>query len=158
MIADNRRELYQQVILEHHKKPRNFRKIERATHTAEGYNPLCGDHLTVYLQVEEGLEPSPADIITDIAFEGDGCAISRASASMMTASLKGKTIREATALFEEFHKLIIRELDPDSKDHHLGKLTIFSGIWQYPSRVKCAGLSWHAMRGALKHEKTVSTE
>lgn len=152
MTDENRRELYQQVLLEHHKKPRNFRKIERATHTAEGYNPLCGDHLTVYLQVSDG------DIITDIAFEGDGCAISRASASMMTSSLKGKSVQEATTLFEEFHRLIVRELDPDNKDNHLGKLTIFSGIWQYPSRVKCAGLSWHAMKGALRHKKTVSTE
>lgn len=152
MTDDNRKELYQQTLLEHHKKPRNFRKITDATHSAEGYNPLCGDHLMVYLQV------NPDDVIDDVAFEGDGCAISRSSASMMTTSLKGKTLSEASVLFEEFHKLIIGELKPETQENHLGKLAIFSGIWQYPSRVKCASLSWHTMNGALKNEKTVSTE
>ena len=151
MTDDNRRELYQQTLLEHHKKPRNFRKITDATHSAEGYNPLCGDQLRVYLHVTD-------DVIDDMAFEGDGCAISRASASMMTASLKGKTISESAVLFDEFHKLIIGDLKPEKDENHLGKLAIFSGIWQYPSRVKCASLSWHTMKGALKNEKTVSTE
>ncbi len=152
MSDDNLRELYQQVILEHHKKPKNFRKIEGATHSAEGYNPLCGDHLTIYLQVNE------EQVIDDIAFDGDGCAISRAAASMMTAALKGKTAGEATTLFEEFHKLVTGDIKPESEETHLGKLKIFSGIWQYPSRVKCATLSWHAMKGALEKKKTISTE
>ncbi|MBF0571652.1 MAG: SUF system NifU family Fe-S cluster assembly protein [Candidatus Omnitrophica bacterium] len=147
-----RDELYQQTILEHNRNPRNFRKLEGATHVAEGYNPLCGDHLWVYVKV------NPVGTIEDAAFEGSGCAISKASASMMTASLKGKSIAEAKVLFEEFHKLVIGELKPDEHSNHLGKLTVFSGIWQYPARVKCASLSWHTMHGALEKAKTVSTE
>ena len=113
-----REELYQQTILEHNRNPRNFRKIDGATHVAEGYNPLCGDHLWVYLKAN-------ADgIIEDAAFEGSGCAISKASASMMTASLKGISMDEARVLFEEFHKLVIGELKPDEHSNHLGKLTI----------------------------------
>lgn len=145
-------ELYQQVILEHNKKPRNFRKIEGATHTAEGYNPLCGDHLNIYLNVDG------SGLIQDIAFEGDGCAISKASASMMTTSLKGKTVAEAKEIYEQFHSLLIRKLDPQNDKNILGKLTIFSNIWRYPARVKCASLCWHTMKGALEKEKTVSTE
>jgi len=147
-----RDELYQQTILEHNRHPRNFKKLEGATHVAEGYNPLCGDHLWVYLKVN-------ADgIIEEVTFEGQGCAISKASASMMTASLKGKTIPEAKVLFDEFHKLVIGELKPESQANHLEKLAVFSGIWQYPSRVKCASLSWHTMNGALDKHKTISTE
>ena len=152
MSYDARSELYQQVILEHNKKPRNFRKIDPATHDADGYNPLCGDHLHVYLNVDQN------NVITDISFEGDGCAISKASASMMTESLKGKTTQEAKALFEEFHKLVIKQLDPDKDANSLGKLAIFSGIWHFPMRVKCASLCWHTMKGALDKEETVSTE
>jgi nitrogen fixation NifU-like protein len=152
MGLENHRELYQQVILEHNRKPRNNRKMENPTHTAEGYNPLCGDHLTLYLQLGKD------GVISDICFEGDGCAISRASASLMTDAVKGLTIDEAGELFEEFHKLIKGELDPEKDTHHLKKMTIFSGIWRYPSRVKCASLSWHAMRGALNKEKMISTE
>ncbi len=147
-----REELYQQTILEHNRNPRNFRKLEGATHVAEGYNPLCGDHLWVYVKV------NPGGIIEDAAFEGSGCAISKASASMMTVALKGKSIEEAKVLFEEFHKLVIGELKPDEQPNHLGKLTVFSGIWQYPARVKCASLGWHTMHGALENTKTVSTE
>ncbi|MBF0503802.1 MAG: SUF system NifU family Fe-S cluster assembly protein [Candidatus Omnitrophica bacterium] len=147
-----RDELYQQTILEHNRNPRNFRKIEGATHAAEGYNPLCGDHLWVYMKVDS------CGVIEDASFEGSGCAISKASASMMTTSLKGKGVQEAQILFEEFHKLVIGELKPDEKPNHLEKLTVFSGIWQYPARVKCASLSWHAMHGALEKAKTVSTE
>ena len=147
-----REELYQQTILEHNRNPRNFRKLEGATHVAEGYNPLCGDHLWVYMKV------SPKGVIEDAAFEGSGCAISKASASMMTASLKGKTIEEAKVLFDEFHKLVIGELKPDKQPNHLEKLAVFSGIWQYPARVKCASLGWHTMHGALEKNKTVSTE
>lgn len=151
MPYDSRTELYQQVILEHNKKPRNCRKLENATHTAEGYNPLCGDHLHVYLNVSH-------DIIDDISFEGDGCAISKASSSMMTAALKGKPIDEAKILFEQFHRLITGELNPDKEKHILGKLAVFSGIWHFPARVKCASLAWHTMNGALEHKQTVSTE
>ena len=147
-----RDELYQQTILEHNRNPRNFKKLEGATHVAEGYNPLCGDHLWVYVKVNAG------GIIEEAAFEGQGCAISKASASMMTASLKGKSVDQAKELFEEFHKLVIGELKPDEHPNHLEKLAVFSGIWQYPARVKCASLGWHTMHGALQKEKTISTE
>jgi len=150
-MSDNR-ELYQQVILEHNKKPRNFRKIDNATHKAEGYNPLCGDHLHVYLQV------NAQGLIDDISFEGDGCAISKASASMMTQTLRGKSTAEADVLFSEFHKLVVGELKPDTDAHHLGKLAIFSGIWHFPARVKCASLCWHTVKGALSNKDSVSTE
>ncbi len=146
-------DLYQQVILEHNKKPRNFGKLDGATHQAEGFNPLCGDHLWVYLKVDAN------GLIDTVGFEGSGCAISKASASMMTISLKGKTIEEARQLFGEFHELLKGELKPDERpDNQLGKLKIFSGIWQYPARVKCAALAWHAMNGAISELKTVSTE
>lgn len=145
-------QLYQQVILEHNKKPRNFRKIESPTHYAEGFNPLCGDHFHVYLIVNE------SGVVDDASFEGHGCAISKASASMMTDTVKGRPLTEVQNLFEEFHKLVIGELDPDKQEHHLGKLKIFSGIWKYPSRVKCAALAWHAINGAINHNETVSTE
>jgi nitrogen fixation NifU-like protein len=147
-----RDELYQQTILEHNRNPRNFKKLEGATHVAEGYNPLCGDHLWVYVKVNAG------GIIEEAAFEGQGCAISKASASMMTASLKGKSVDQANELFEEFHKLVIGELKPDEHPNHLEKLAVFSGIWQYPARVKCASLGWHTMHGALQKEKSISTE
>jgi len=147
-----RDELYQQTILEHNRNPRNFKKLEGATHVSEGYNPLCGDHLWVYVKVDAN------GIIEEAAFEGSGCAISKASASMMTAALKGKSVDEAKVLFNEFHQLVIGELKPDEQPNHLGKLTVFSGIWQYPARVKCASLSWHTMHGALEKAKTISTE
>ena len=152
MNPNSRNELYQEVILEHNKKPRNFRKIENPTHFAEGYNPLCGDHINVYLKV------NGQKVIEDISFEGSGCAISTASASMMTSFLKGKTLDDAEKIFNQFHKLVIGELKPDRDPNDLEKLAIFSGIWQFPSRVKCASLSWHAMHGALNKVKTVSTE
>jgi nitrogen fixation NifU-like protein len=151
MTSDPRQELYQQTILEHNRSPRNFKKIERPTHFAEGYNPLCGDHLNIYINVD-------GDLIKEIAFDGSGCAISKASASMMTSALKGKTVEEAKKLFEQFHKLVIGDLKPDRDPNNLEKLTVFSGIWQYPARVKCAVLSWHTMKGALDKVKTVSTE
>jgi nitrogen fixation NifU-like protein len=147
-----RDELYQQTILEHNRNPRNFKKLEGATHVAEGYNPLCGDHLWIYMKV------NPQHVIEELAFEGSGCAISKASASMMTMALKGKTTTEADELFDEFHKLAVGELKPDHRPNHLGKLAVFSGIWQYPARVKCAVLSWHTMHGALEKSKTISTE
>lgn len=152
MSSESQRELYQQVILEHNKKPHNFKKLDNATHDADGYNPLCGDHLHVYLHINN------ENIVDDLSFEGDGCAISKASASMMTQSIKGKTIDEAKELFEQFHKLVIGELDPQKQDSILGKLAIFSNIWHYPARVKCASLAWHTMKGALEKEKTITTE
>lgn len=145
-------DLYQQVILEHNKKPRNFRKIEAASHSAEGFNPLCGDHLWVYLTINSD------GIIEDVAFEGSGCAISKASASLMTTELKGKTTAQAQLLFREFQELLTKQLDPDKDQHALGKLKIFSGIWRYPARVKCAALAWHALNGALSRQQSVSTE
>ena len=151
-MTTHNEDLYQQVILEHNKRPRNFVKLDPCTHHAEGYNPLCGDHLNVYVRVDND------GVIDEVSFTGDGCAISKASASMMTAALKGKKVDEAKALFEEFRKLVTKELDPDQPGHHLGKLTVFSGIWKYPSRVKCAILAWHTMKGALDKEASVSTE
>jgi nitrogen fixation NifU-like protein len=144
-------ELYQQVILDHNKKPRNFRKLETANRNAEGYNPLCGDQLTVYMQVE-------GDVVKDISFEGSGCAISKASASMMTQSVKGKSKQEAELLFNEFHRMVTGELDEETEPNQLGRLTIFSGVREFPARVKCASLSWHTMHAALNNQDTVSTE
>jgi nitrogen fixation protein NifU and related proteins len=144
-------ELYQQVILDHNKKPRNFRVMEAANRRAEGYNPLCGDQLTVYMDLE-------GDQVKDVSFEGSGCAISKASASMMTQAVKGKSLEEAEALFNEFHRMVTGELDEESEPNHLGRLTIFSGVREFPARVKCATLSWHTMHAALKGEEVVSTE
>ena len=144
-------ELYQQVILDHNKKPRNFHKLEAANRTAEGYNPLCGDQLTVYMQLEDG-------VVKDVSFEGSGCAISKAAASMMTQSVKVKTKEEAETLFREFHQMVTGELDEEAEPNHLGRLTIFAGVRDYPARVKCASLSWHTMHAALKGEEMVSTE
>ena len=152
MSYDN--ELYQQVILDHNRKPRNFREIIEATHSCHGVNPLCGDDITVYLDVDNG-----EGLITDISFQGSGCAISKASTSLMTTFLKGKKIDLARKTKEEFHKMILGELDPEIDEHSLGKLTLFMGIREYPSRTKCASLAWHTLIGALdkKHEG-VSTE
>lgn len=144
-------ELYQQVILDHNKKPRNFRDMEGATAEAEGYNPLCGDQLKLYVKVDD------QGTIEDVSFVGSGCAISKASASMLTVNLKGKTIAEARELFEEFHRLVTGELDPES-ENHLGRLRIFAGVSEYPARVKCASLAWHTLRGALEGSGSVSTE
>jgi len=145
------RELYQEVILEHNKAPRNYREMETANHTAEGYNPLCGDHFTVYLDLED-------DSIRDISFQGSGCAISKASASLMTQSLKGKTRAEAETLFDLFHKLVTGQPANGSRAE-LGKLTVFSGVSEFPVRVKCATLAWHALHAAMRgKQETVSTE
>ena len=144
-------ELYQQVILDHNKKPRNFRKLEAANHKAEGYNPLCGDQLIVYLHLEN-------DTVKDISFEGSGCAISKAAASMMTQAVKGKTKQEADRLFSEFHKMVTGELDEKSTPNQLGNLEIFSGVREFPVRVKCATLAWHTMQAAMNNKAMVSTE
>jgi nitrogen fixation protein NifU and related proteins len=142
-------ELYQQVILDHNKSPRNFRTIEDASHKAEGYNPLCGDQVTVYVKLEGG-------VIQDVAFQGSGCAISKASASIMTAELKGKTRAQAKELFENVHKMLTG--DPDSADR-LGKLVILSGVCKFPARVKCATLAWHTVNTALNGGgESVTTE
>ena len=144
-------ELYQQVILDHNKKPRNFRKLENANHSAEGYNPLCGDHLTVYLDLE-------GNAVKEIAFEGSGCAISKAAASMMTQAVKGKSREQAEALFTEFHSMVTGELDEESEANSLGNLKIFAGVRDFPVRVKCATLPWHTLHAALNREDHVSTE
>jgi nitrogen fixation protein NifU and related proteins len=144
-------ELYQAVILDHNKKPRNFRKLETANHTAEGFNPLCGDQLTLYLELED-------DAVKDISFEGSGCAIWKASASMMTQALKGKSRPEAEELFNEFHRMVTGQLDEEKEPNHLGRLTIFAGVREFPVRVKCATLSWHTMHAALNEQEKVSTE
>lgn len=144
-------ELYQQVILDHNKKPRNFRKLEGANHSAEGYNPLCGDQLKVYLQLED-------ETVRDISFEGSGCAISKAAASMMTQAVKGKTKRDAEELFNEFHQMVKGELDEESIPNQLGNLKIFAGVREFPVRVKCATLAWHTMHAALNQQGQVSTE
>ncbi|PYS60167.1 MAG: SUF system NifU family Fe-S cluster assembly protein [Acidobacteria bacterium] len=144
-------ELYQQVILDHNKKPRNFHKLERANRTAEGYNPLCGDQLSVYLQVED-------DEVIDVSFEGSGCAISKASASMMTQAVKGKSKREAELLFDEFHRMVTGRLNEESEPNQLGRLKIFSGVRDFPVRVKCASLPWHTLHAALNNQPIISTE
>ncbi len=144
------RELYQEVILEHSKKPRNYRALEQANHKAEGYNPLCGDHFTVYLDLKDGT-------ISDIGFQGSGCAISKASASMMTQTLKGKTAAEAEEVFTRFHDLVTGHASGNGEE--LGKLAVFAGVSEFPLRVKCATLAWHALRAALRgEEQAVSTE
>jgi nitrogen fixation protein NifU and related proteins len=144
-------ELYQQVILDHNKKPRNFRKLETANHSAEGYNPLCGDQLTIYMNLED-------DRVTDVGFEGSGCAISKASASMMTQAVKGKSKEQAEALFKEFHSMVTGELDEENEENTLGNLKIFAGVREFPVRVKCATLPWHTMHAALNKEDQASTE
>ena len=144
-------DLYQQVILDHNKKPRNFGVLEGATHKAEGYNPLCGDHIWVAIKLENGT-------IADIKFEGEGCAICKASSSMMTTTLKGKSTDEAELLVTEFQKLVKGEIDPEKDSHSLGRLAIFSNIWKFPARVKCAALAWHTVRGAMNDKESISTE
>jgi nitrogen fixation protein NifU and related proteins len=146
------KDLYQEVILDHHKRPRNFRKIEQANRHADGFNPLCGDKLSVYIQIENG-------IVKDIGFVGAGCAISTASASMMTESLKGMTESKAKALFECFHQLFTDHAVSQHDLAILGNLTAFSGVREYPVRVKCATLAWHTMSAALEGQQgTVVTE
>ena len=149
----NSRTLYQEVILDHNRKPRNYGTLSDASHTAEGHNPLCGDKLDVRLLVKDG-------IVEDVKFEGAGCAISVASASLMTEALKGRTEAEANALFEKFHALITGEADVSLDQlEELDKLAVFSGVRDYPLRVKCATLGWHTMHAALENNgETVVTE
>jgi nitrogen fixation NifU-like protein len=143
-------DLYREVILDHNKRPRNYQRLTDANRTAEGFNPLCGDQIQLYVKVEDG-------VIRDIAFQGSGCAISKASASLMTSIVKGKTCSEAGDLFERFRRLLTSELPAGSAD--LGKLSVFSGVREFPSRVKCASLAWHTLRAALEKQATpVTTE
>jgi nitrogen fixation NifU-like protein len=147
---DDLRDLYQEVLLDHYKKPRNFRVMEEANRHAEGQNPLCGDEVTVYLRMED-------DVVKDVSFQGAGCAISMASASMMTMSVKGKTKEEAEVLFQHFHRMLTE--DDDADPEALGKLAVFSGVREFPIRVKCATLPWHTLRAALEGSREiVSTE
>jgi nitrogen fixation NifU-like protein len=144
-------DLYQETILEHNKNPRNFREIDGADKEAVGNNPLCGDALRVFVKMD-------GDTVSDVAFKGSGCAISKASASMMTQTVKGKTREEADALFHEFQDMVTGKLDVETDENHLGKLRIFAGVLEFPARVKCASLSWHTLEAALKGDEEVSTE
>ena len=145
-------ELYQEVILDHNKSPRNYREMANANHKAEGYNPLCGDHVTVFVRLENG-------VIQDISFQGSGCAISKASASMMTAELKGKNQAAAQDLFDNVHKMLTGDESDGQAVDKVGKLQILSGVCKFPARVKCASLAWHTVIAALKDQaQPASTE
>jgi nitrogen fixation protein NifU and related proteins len=142
-------DLYQEVILDHNRRPRNFRALAGGR-AAKGDNPLCGDRLTVYVRVDN-------DVVSDVSFQGSGCAISKASASLMTESVKGKTVAEVTARIEQFQQMITAP--PDSPAQHLGKLTALAGVRQFPVRVKCASLAWHTLKAAMEaRDEVVSTE
>ncbi len=143
------RELYQEMIIDHGKQPRNFGSLSDATHSKNGQNPLCGDKLTVYITERDG-------VVTDVRFEGTGCAISVASASLMTESIKGKSVADIDILFTHFHQLLTEGKESEAD---LGKLAVFSGVAEFPVRVKCATLAWHTLHAALHHDiKPVSTE
>jgi nitrogen fixation NifU-like protein len=145
------KQLYQEIILDHNKKPRNFGKLQHASHRAEGLNPLCGDHIWVTLQVADGT-------IQAIAFEGESCAICKASASMMTANVKGKRVEEAQTLVQEFRDMATGKLDTATQPNHLGRLSVFAGVKDLPSRVKCAILPWHTLHAAIQQREVASTE
>lgn len=149
-MADLRR-LYQEVILDHNRKPRNFGPLEGANRHAHGHNPLCGDDYTIHLIVE-------GDTVKRAGFEGEGCAISKAAASMMTAKVKGRTLEEASVMIDQFRKLVMGELDPEKDEHRLGHLAVFQGVSALPVRVKCALLPWHTLQAAMDGEDTTSTE
>jgi nitrogen fixation NifU-like protein len=142
-------DLYQEVILEHSKHPRNFRAMETANRQAEGYNPLCGDHYTIFLDLAD-------DAIRDISFQGSGCAISKASASMMSQALKSKTTAQAEELFNKFHSIVTGNKSNDAQE--LGKLAVFAGVASFPTRIKCATLAWHTLHAALEGKQVASTE
>ena len=147
---DDLRELYQATILGHNKKPRKYRVIEDASHEADGHNPLCGDQLTLYAKLDSDGH------LEDVAFQGSGCAISRASASLMTDHIKGKSIQEVEADFERFHDLVTSSPSEEANTDGLGKLAVFAGVREYPMRVKCATLAWHALRSALSADGTTA--
>jgi nitrogen fixation protein NifU and related proteins len=144
-------DLYQEVILDHNRRPRNFRALDEPSRTQEGYNPLCGDRLVVYVKLA-------GDVIEDVTFQGTGCAISKASASLMTDALKGKTIVEAREMFDRFHDMVTSSPDMPAAD--LGKLSVFAGVREYPTRIKCASLAWHTLKAAVSNENAgpISTE
>ena len=142
-------DLYQEVILDHNRRPRNFRRIETPSHHAEGFNPLCGDKLSLTMQVD-------GDTVADVAFEGSGCAISKASASLMTDAVRGKSVEEARLLFDRFHRMVTTP--PDAPVEDMGKLAVFAGVRQFPIRVKCASLAWHTLKAALDRQESISTE
>jgi nitrogen fixation NifU-like protein len=142
-------DLYQEVILDHNKRPRNFRVIETPSHRAEGFNPLCGDQLSLSLRID-------GETITDVAFQGSGCAISKASASLMTDAIKGKSIGEANALFQRFHSMVTTP--PAESVENMGKLSVLAGVREFPVRVKCASLAWHTLKAALDRKELISTE
>ena len=148
---DDLQELYQEIVMDHNWKPRNFREIERADRSADGFNPFCGDTITLYLTIEN-------DVINDVAFQGSGCAISRASASMMTESVKGNSLVDAEKKFEAFHEMLTGGGPDNIALEILGDLEILAGVSEFPTRVKCATLSWHTLKGALAGEKHISTE
>jgi nitrogen fixation NifU-like protein len=151
-LSSDLRDLYQEVVVDHSRRPRNFRKLEGADRTAQGFNPLCGDQITLYLKLDQ-------QGIQDIGFLGSGCAISKASASMMTALVKGKTKEQAEALFEQFHSLVTKGPGAHSNPEELGKLMALGGVFEFPARVKCASLAWHTLRSALEGKpEPVSTE
>lgn len=150
-MSSDLRDLYQEVILDHNKKPRNFRALDAPARRADGHNPLCGDRVTIFVRLD-------GDRIEDVAFQGSGCAISKASASMMTDSVKGHTLGEVDALFQAFQTMVTTPSDVAVDIDGLGKLEVFSGVREYPSRVKCASLAWHALRAALKADAAVAAE
>ena len=143
------RDLYQQMILDHNRNPRNYRELPQATKRVEGYNPLCGDHYTIFVDLD-------GDVIKDVSFTGNGCAISKSSASVMTTSVKGKRTEEAQKLFDTFHKLVTGE-SAGLSEADLGRLAAFSGVSEFPARVKCATLAWHTLHSALQNEQEVVT-
>jgi nitrogen fixation NifU-like protein len=150
-MAGNRA-LYEQVILEHNKKPRNFREMPDATRALEGFNPLCGDHFTLYVKLN-------GDVVEDVSFSGAGCAISKSSASVMTTLVKGKTVKEAEALFAAFHKMVTSPPDAQIDEEKAGRLAVFAGVREFPVRIKCATLAWHTLLSALDGKSNVvSTE
>ena len=152
MIDQRTKQLYQELLMDHNKNPRNFRVMDPATHEAVGHNPFCGDKLVVYLDVGDD------NTVNDVSFIGEGCAISKASASMMTTFVKGKSIEQVEKLFHQFHDLATGKIDPDSDEHELGRLKVFAGVRDLPARVKCATLAWHTVDAATKGEKQISTE
>lgn len=145
------KQLYQEVILDHNRKPRNYGRLDQPTHSSEGLNPLCGDHIWLHLQVKDGA-------IEAVAFEGQSCAICKASASMMTSMVKNKRVEDAEALVGEFRGMVTGTLDTATQPHHLGRLSVFAGVKDLPSRVKCAVLPWHTLHAALASQETASTE
>ena len=142
-------DLYQEVILDHNKRPRNFRTLDTANHVAEGFNPLCGDRMHLYLRVED-------DVVAEVGFQGSGCAISKASASLMTDSIKGRPVSEIRDLFSRFHTMITTP--PDQTVEDMGKLSVLAGVREFPVRVKCASLAWHTLKAALDRDPITSTE